>query len=32
MTDDLFEMTDEEHAEWLRKQGLELLDLSQPTE
>jgi hypothetical protein len=32
MADDLFEMTDEEYAEWLRKQGLELQDLSQPTE
>lgn len=32
MIDDLLEMTNEEHAEWLREQGIEVLDLSQPTE
>jgi hypothetical protein len=32
MIKDLFEMTSEEHDKWLREQGVEVLDLSQPNE
>lgn len=32
MKDDLFEMSDAEHLQWLREQGIALADLSQPSE
>lgn len=32
MTDDLLEMTDAEYTAWLREQGLDILNLSEPSE
>jgi hypothetical protein len=32
MTDDLFGMSEADHIKWLREQGIDVLDLSQPSE
>lgn len=32
MTDDLFGMSDQEHMQWLRDQGIAFADLSRPSE
>lgn len=32
MAEDLFEMTDAEHMQWMREQGVPFVDMSQPSE